>query len=54
MGFLLMAIGFLICFNALYRTPANARRVDVPAPIKAGSALPMTGSEFAASDGRGD
>jgi hypothetical protein len=37
MGVLLMFVGFLICFNALFRTPSNGKAKEIsrsePAPV---------------------
>jgi hypothetical protein len=53
MGILLMTAGFLICFNAAYRTP-GARRAITPAPTEADEAVLGTDSEFITLKGQGD
>jgi hypothetical protein len=51
MGFLLMTVGFLICLNAVYRTPGVRQTA---APIEINEASRITDSESAALKGRGD
>jgi hypothetical protein len=56
MGVLLMTVGFLICFNAVYRTPGarQTRQALTLAPIEAGEAVLRTDSEFTTLKGQGD
>jgi hypothetical protein len=56
MGFILMTLGFLICFNAAFRAPLDADKepVDITAGIEAESAAVRPDSGFTVLEGRGD
>jgi hypothetical protein len=55
-GTLLMALGFLICFNAVYRVPGAKRTTQAvtPVPIEAVEAAAVSDFEPAALKMRGD
>jgi hypothetical protein len=56
MGVLLMTVGFLICFNAAYRTPGARQtgRAITLAPIEVGEAALGADSEFITLKGQGN
>jgi hypothetical protein len=58
-GILLMAVGFLICFNAIYRVPGARRTTQAVTPVRieaieANEAAPVDDSDSAYLKGRGD